>query len=113
MRRVLFDENMPRLLRHDLPEFHIRTVQEEGWSGLKNGELLREAQEAFEVLVTGDKQLQHQQNIASHRIALVVVSAQSTRLFHLRPLTPRLELAIREARPGTVTVVAVDQPSVK
>jgi hypothetical protein len=43
VKRVLFDENMPRKLRRDIPEFAVRTVQEEGWAGLKNGELLRKA----------------------------------------------------------------------
>ena len=105
MRRVLFDENMPRELRRDLPEFEIRTVQEQGWSGLKNGELLRVSQEESAVFVTGDKRLQHQQNIASFHIAVVVVSAQSTRLAPLRALRDRIALAIRQAQPGTVSVV--------
>jgi hypothetical protein len=48
---------MPRLLRRELPEFEIRTVQEEGWSGLNSGALLREAQSTFDVLVTVDKRL--------------------------------------------------------
>jgi len=43
VRRVLFDENLPRLLRRSLPEYEIRTVQEEGWGSLRNGELLRRA----------------------------------------------------------------------
>ena len=106
MKRILFDENMPRLLRRDLPEFEVRTVQEEGWTGLNNGALLREAETTFEVLVTVDKRLQHQQNIASFRIGIIVVSAQSTRLLHMRPLVPQLKQAIEKARPGTVVVVA-------
>ncbi|HKO58015.1 MAG TPA: hypothetical protein VJ276_19260 [Thermoanaerobaculia bacterium] len=40
---MLFDEDVPRQLRRDLPEFAIRTVQEEAWSAIKNGELLRRA----------------------------------------------------------------------
>ncbi len=106
MKRVLFDENMPRLLRRELPEFEIRTVQEEGWTGLNNGDLLREAQSAFEVLVTVDKRLQHQQNVASFRIAIVVISAQSTRLVHMRLVITQLKQAIAQARPGTVVSVA-------
>lgn len=106
MKRILFDENMPRLLHRELPEFEVRTVQEEGWTGLSNGALLREAQTKFEVLVTVDKRLQHQQNIATFRIAIVVISAQSTRLVHMRPLIPKLKQAIGQARPGTVVSVA-------
>jgi hypothetical protein len=52
--RVLCDEDLPRQLRRDLPEFEVRTVQEAGWSGVKNGDLLRRAQEQFEVFVTAD-----------------------------------------------------------
>ena len=43
MRRGLFDENVPRQLRRELLEFVVRTVQEEGWDGFKNGALLRQA----------------------------------------------------------------------
>jgi hypothetical protein len=37
VKRVLFDENLPRRLRRELPTLEVRTVQEEGWSSLKNG----------------------------------------------------------------------------
>lgn len=105
MRRVLFDENMPRLLRRDLPEFEIRTVQEEGWSSLKNGALLLEAQERFDVLLTADKRLESQQKVGSLRIAVVVVAAESARLQHMRLLVPQLKVALTEAKGGTVIVV--------
>jgi len=49
VRKVLFDENMPRKLRRDLPEFSIRTAQEQGWSSFKNGQLLARAVLEFEV----------------------------------------------------------------
>jgi len=106
VKRVLFDEDMPRELRRDLPDFEIRTAQEEGWSGLNNGELLRAAQGKFGVLVTGDKRLQFQQNIAAFSIAVVVVSARSTRLVHMCPLVDRIKLAIDQAQPGTISLVA-------
>ena len=106
MIRVLFDENMPAKLRRDLAEFDIRTAQEEGWSALQNGALLRAAQERFAVLLTVDRRLEYQQNLDALRIAVVVVTAESTRLVHLRPLVARIATAIKDAKPGTVTVVA-------
>lgn len=106
MTRVLFDENIPRELRRELSDFEIRTVQEQGWSGLKNGELLRVAQEEFAVFVTADKRLQHQKNPASFNIGIVVAAARSTRLVHMRALTDRIKDAIGDTKPGTVTVVA-------
>jgi hypothetical protein len=106
VKRVLFDENMPRRLRRELANYEVRTVQEEGWSGLKNGELLRAAQDRFDVLVTGDKRLQFQQNIAAFKIAVVVVSVASIAPASVRSILPRIREAIEQARPGTVTVAA-------
>ena len=97
---------MPRTLTRDIQEFEVRTVQQEGWSGLTNGALIRSASASFDVLVTGDKRLEHQQNIAAARIAVVVVVARSTRLADIRALLDPLKRAIRDAKPGTVTQVA-------
>lgn len=107
MKRVLLDENLPRALRLDLAEFEVRTVQEEGWSSLSNGQLLRAAEASFSVLVTADKRLRFQQNIPSFKLAVVVVAAESTRLVDLRKLIEPLRHAIEHAQPGTVTQVAV------
>lgn len=84
MKRVLFDENLPRLLRRKLPEFDIRTVQEEGWGAHKNGELLRPAEGRFDVLLTADRRMQYQQNLTAFGIGIVVI------------VTPRLQLQVLE-----------------
>ena len=73
MRRVVFDENLPRLLRRRLPEFEIRTVQEEGWGAYKNGELLRRAESSFDVLLTADRRMQYQQQLTAFGIGVVVI----------------------------------------
>jgi hypothetical protein len=80
VRRVLFDENLPRLLRRKLSEFDIRTVQEEGWGAYKNGELLRRAEGRFDVLLTADRRMQYQQKLTAFGIGVVVI------------VTPRLQL---------------------
>jgi hypothetical protein len=98
---------MPRQLRRDLPGFEIRTVQEEGWSSVKNGELLRRASERFDVLVTADQRLQHQQNIPRFAIGVVVIVAVDTRLPHLRTLVPQLRDAIESVTDGTVAIVSI------
>ncbi len=97
---------MPRLLRRDLKDVVVRTVQEEGWAGLKNGELLSRAQATFDVLVTADQRLRHQQNVPSFDIAVVVIDSRSTRLIDLRPLIDRLNIAIAAAERGTVVIVS-------
>jgi hypothetical protein len=84
VRRVLFDENLPRLLRRNFPEFDIRTVQEEGWGSYRNGELLRRAEGRFDVLLTGDRRMQYQQKLTAFGIGVIVI------------VTPRLQLQILE-----------------
>ena len=105
MKRVLFDENMPRKLRRELSEFFVRTAQEQGWSAFKNGELLPHAAESFDVLVTIDQRMRHQQNIERLDIGVVVLAVPDTRLVHLRPLVPQLREAIEEIKPGQVIVI--------
>jgi hypothetical protein len=76
--RVLFDQGTPVPLRNHLPHHSIRTAFELGWSALKNGELLARAEaDGFEVLVTTDRNLKYQQNLADRRIAIVVLSTTS------------------------------------
>ena len=63
MKRVLLDENVDRRLKRFFSsDLEVSTVSEEGWSGLTNGKLLKEASLHFEVLVTMDSNLLHQQH---------------------------------------------------
>ncbi len=60
--KLLLDENLPKKLKLDFREYEIYTIREKGWNGKSNGELLRVMlEEGFEVLLTFDKNLQHQQ----------------------------------------------------
>ncbi len=96
---------MPRKLRRDLPEFVIRTAQEEGWSAFKNGALLAQAAAAFDVLVTIDQRMRYQQSMTRMTMGVVVIEVPDTRLVHLRPLVPELRDAIERIGPGEVIVV--------
>ena len=45
-----------------------------GWSELRNGDLLTAAEESgFELMVTADRNIRYQQNLAGRRIALVIL----------------------------------------
>jgi hypothetical protein len=62
-----------------------------GWAGIENGELLKKAVEAgFNVLITMDRNMVHQQNLAKYPIAVVALRAASNRLADTRPLMPAL-----------------------
>lgn len=76
--KVLLDENVPHKLRKSLAHHDVVTVLYMGWSGLKNGNLLRAAEDAgIDVFVTGDKAMSYQQNIIGRRIAVVTLSAHN------------------------------------
>lgn len=55
----------------------MKTAYELGWSTLRNGELLARAEEQFDVLVTTDRNLQFQQNLAQRKLAVVVLPTTS------------------------------------
>jgi hypothetical protein len=104
--RILLDECVPRPLNRELADYDIRTVVEMGWSGTKNGELLRRMSEAgFTVLLTTDQNLRHQQNLEQAGVAVVVMVARSNRLPDLRPLIPDVRTVLRALRPGEVVEI--------
>jgi predicted nuclease of predicted toxin-antitoxin system len=104
--RVLLDEQLPRQLARFLTGHDVRTVQQECWAGLKNGELLDAAEgAAFDVLLTGDQNLQYQQNLTKRKIGIVVLSAPSNALEDLLPLVPSVLKAVRDVAPGQVVRV--------
>jgi hypothetical protein len=105
VRRVLFDEDVPRPLRRDLPGFEIQTVVEAGWSGIKNGELLRRAEAGFDVFLTADRNLQFQQNTARLMLGIVVLAAGSTKLNDLRVYASEISAALEAVQPGQVLQV--------
>ena len=98
--RVLLDENLPRGLASELEGHEVVTVQPAGWSGVKNGELLRRAQHLFDVLLTMDRSLQHQQNLNVLRLSVLIVRAPSNRMVHLKPLVGSILQALDELQPG-------------
>jgi len=75
---VLFDQGTPVPLRWMLTQHEVVTAHERGWSKLRNGELLDSAeQEGFAVFVTTDANLRYQQNLASRKLAIVVLTTTS------------------------------------
>ena len=72
--RVLFDQGTPAPLRRYLEGHQVDTAAERGWSDLGNGELLDRAEaEEYDVLVTTDRNIRHQQNLEEREIAILVL----------------------------------------
>jgi hypothetical protein len=107
MPRILFDQSSPRGLRAILSDHDVRTAYEMGWAELQNGALLEAAEAAgFDVLVTADQNIQHQQNIAGRSLALVVLG--SNHWPTVRRDAEAVRMAVRDAKPGTYTPVSFE-----
>jgi predicted nuclease of predicted toxin-antitoxin system len=105
--KVLIDECAPRALKSFLAKHghECRTVQEAGWSGKENGDLLTAAEPEFDVLVTVDTNLRYQQHLAGRRIAIVILQTSSNRLEHLRRYFPACASALEKIKPGEIVQV--------
>ena len=101
--RVLLDEQLPRQLAQQLSGHEVRTVQQQGWAGLQNGELLRRAAaEGFEVFLTADQNLEFQQNLLRSPLRVIVLEAPSNTPEDLLPLVPGVLRSIPNTLPGHV-----------
>lgn len=104
--RILLDECVPRPFKRELVDYEIHTVVEMGWSGKKNGELLRLMnQDGFTVLLTTDQNLRYQQNLEQAGVAVIVLVARSNRLPDLVPLIPNVQSVLSTIAPGEVIEV--------
>lgn len=89
--KILLDENLPRRLKFQLKEHETFTVRELAWDAFKNGELLKiMVQENFDIFITADQNLEHQQNLKSIPVAVIVLIAPTLRYEDIEPLLPKL-----------------------
>ena len=82
---MLFDQGTPAPLRDHLPEHCVDTLAAKGWSDRDNGgcSTLLE-RDGYEILVTTDQNLRHQQNLTGRRIGIVVVLSTAWPTVRLR-----------------------------
>jgi predicted nuclease of predicted toxin-antitoxin system len=103
--RLLLDGCVPRPLGRALPEHTVRHTTDLGWDDLDDGPLLDRMGRQFEALITTDKSLPFQQQLATRAFGVVVLRAPTNRLQDLLPLIPLLRAALPELRPGEVRVL--------
>ena len=103
--RILLDECLPARLSRDLAGHEARSVADMGWRGRRNGELLRLAEQEFDVFLTVDRNLSFQQDVGRFTVAVVVLKARSNQLRDLRPLISDVLVVCRDIRPGQVVTV--------
>jgi len=86
----------------DLVGHNVHTVEEAGFKGLENGDLLCAASGTYDVLITVDQNLPYQQNVAGLNIAILILAATRNSYTRLKPLMPRALKALETIKPGDV-----------
>jgi len=91
--KLLLDENLPVRLKYRFSDsLEIRTVTGEGWSGVKDGELLDLlSREGFDGLITADKNLSYQQNLEKRGIVVFLIMTRNNRYEVVKEYVPYLE----------------------
>ena len=106
---VLLDENLDwRLVRYFDADFQVTTVSRQGWKGKRNSELIQQAEAVFDVLLTMDRSIEHQQNLSKYNIGIILISARSNRTEDIKPAMLRVNEVLREVQPGQVIRVTAD-----
>ncbi|CAN5552492.1 hypothetical protein BH10ACI3_BH10ACI3_29020 [soil metagenome] len=100
--KVLLDECLPKKLKAHIVADLVQTVPEAGGAGKQNGDLLRLAEQDFDVLVTNDQNIEHQQVISRFDLAFVVLVALTNDIVDLLPLIPELNRILQTAKAGTI-----------
>lgn len=80
--KIILDECVPSIVKRGLPEREIVTVQDMGWAGIKNGQPLKLVNEQFDVFITSDKNLCHQQNLSSFELAVILLPSNQVPIVH-------------------------------
>jgi hypothetical protein len=106
---ILLDENLlSKKLKKPLvdAEHLVQNVDEMGWRGVKDRELLALAQShPFDVFVTADKNLPYQQNLRDITLRVIVLNVSSTRPDYLLPLITRISNVLQSLAQGSITLI--------
>jgi predicted nuclease of predicted toxin-antitoxin system len=107
--RLLLDHNLDWRLWEMLQPHETATTRQMRWDRSENGELLEAAQAEFDVLLTTDVNLYHQNKVADFNLAVIVLRAYRNSYEALAPLIPETLGILETIQPGEVVYVYVDE----
>ncbi|MCK9425313.1 MAG: hypothetical protein M0Q21_04640 [Ignavibacteriaceae bacterium] len=104
--KLLLDENLPKKLKGDFKEYSVYTVSDKSWNGKKNGELLQlMIEDRFDVLLSFDKNLQHQQNFNKYPITVFLLNAEDNTYLTLQKSVLQVKELLRLPLKNGVTEI--------
>ena len=96
--KILLDECVPWPMHRLLTSHSCTSVQAQGWSGIRNGDLLQRAEGEFDLFITSDQNIRYQQNLVGRSIAILELSTNDLRRIEAAPSL--IENAINELEPN-------------
>jgi predicted nuclease of predicted toxin-antitoxin system len=103
--KILLDHCLPKRLKQLFPTHEVKTAREKGWADYKNGKLLAAAGTEFDVFLTIDKNIKHQQNLDALPVSIIVIIAINNRFETLAPCIPEVEKILLNLKPKTLVEV--------
>jgi len=104
--KILLDECLPRDFRHCFPGHDAHSAEWAGLKSKKNGELLRDAELAgYEVLITVDQGIPHQQNLTGRKLSIILIRSRTNQLEDLRPFADAILSALDTLIPGRIVTI--------
>ncbi len=98
--RILIDECVPRRFISVFSDYEAVSVSYMGWSGKKNGELLKLMTDAkFNVFITVDQNLQNTQ------VSFLVLQAATNSYRDLLVLVPAIHATLAAIEPGRIYAI--------
>ena len=105
--KILLDECTPHVLKKLLTGFEIKTVQDQGWSGITNGALLRLSEGQFDVFITSDQNLRYQQNLEGRQLAIIQLPTNQVPL--VVKLAPKVQATLERIQTGEFVAIRTDK----
>jgi len=96
--KILLDECVPWPMSRLLPMHSVTSVQAQGWSGIRNSELLHRAEAEFDLFITSDQNIRYQQNLSGQNIAILELSTND--LHRIRASANLIETAVDDIQSG-------------
>ena len=104
--KILLDENLDWRLERYLPGHEVESVPLIGWAGVENGELLKRAQDRFDIFITMDSKMADELNIQNSKLTVIVLKAASNMLSDTFTLMPKVLAQLPTAKAGTIIFIA-------
>ena len=105
--KILLDNNVPRLIRNNLPGHQVDAALQFGWHTLTNGELLGQAEsEGYQLLITADQRIPYQQNLSRRNIAVLIITGNRRR--HVSRALIAINDAVNSMSPGETRILEID-----